>query len=656
MRDKPIKGRLDKRYSIKYDQEANNDYKNYFDENTDDVIFINGKWGSGKTSYLNVVLEENCVERYYFKDKKKIIKTIDLWRISSNQSTAEICYRKIFPFTGIILRYAFLLLFLICYVIAGFKAKPDLTAVSKYVILFFTVSGLLSGVTQIMGKVNYESVFLMALKWRTKRLFLWKKRIIIIDDFDRVEPERQNQLYKIFNLITSPSVQFVFLGDYTKIQKNKDGYLQKIVDRRIELPYILSPLYFWVEYFDSLVSKIEEKRKTNLSGYERKYLDYLQKEIIMESRTLREKIIFEKYVEEVLFNDNRYDKINLDQQLVTIYLYLFQTSYYNKLVANVEILLEPFGADAGTWGFLNDETKKEAKLNEIKKKAIQIFSDKETSTTKLILNTLLCYDTLVSNQNNTDYLYGNFTQFFPNYFVNYVPLNIGGQLIRDMVEKPYNRLESLSLLEEKAEVFNYLRRNQNRLKENEKKNLFNLAIDFVFHQDDQYPYNPTSDHGSELKKEINLIIHLAMHVNTVFLDQMIKDNSMISGLDVSAQLRFYDEYGKRGLPNITDAQNKEILSVIKKNAIKEQSYPEYIFHYLISLNSSLAHYGVEVLITLEDPQFFYFLVRYSITGLDAMVVDLKNITQCEELEEKVEGRYNLLPEKYKENLKIRKHQ
>lgn len=102
VRDKPISGKADTNYSIHYNDQAHSDYIKFFSENNDDVIFLNGKWGSGKTSYLNIILEENNWKFLFLKFKKMIVKTIDLWRITTNQKTAEIFYRTLFPITGFI--------------------------------------------------------------------------------------------------------------------------------------------------------------------------------------------------------------------------------------------------------------------------------------------------------------------------------------------------------------------------------------------------------------------------------------------------------------------------------------------------------------------------------------------------------------------------
>jgi hypothetical protein len=55
-----------------------------FDENK--TYFFNGKWGSGKTSFLEKVEQKSC---------KKFI-TIDLWRIQDSRSIIEYSFSKLY--------------------------------------------------------------------------------------------------------------------------------------------------------------------------------------------------------------------------------------------------------------------------------------------------------------------------------------------------------------------------------------------------------------------------------------------------------------------------------------------------------------------------------------------------------------------------------
>lgn len=663
VRDKPISGKADASYSIKYNTEAHTDYIKYFKENNDDVIFLNGKWGSGKTSYLNVVLEENAKKFLFFEFNKKVIKTIDLWRITTNQKTSEIFYRSLFPVTGFIARYVFFLIFLLFSGLAVYFSNLEFandSSASNTATYFFFISGFLSGITQVLGNIDYDTLFLNLLKIRSKNPFLLRKRIIIIDDFDRIEAYRQEELYKIFNLVTSKKVKFVFLGDYNIIQKNEGSYLQKIIDRRIELPYNLSPSNFWTAYFEDTIADIEEKRGISLSNTEKNNLDSLKKEIITENRTLREKNMFEKYVKEILFFEQRYDKVNIDQQFLTIYLYLFHINFYNTLVNKIDDLLEPHNSLGFILAIRDNAKRKKEELEKLTIEATNFFDTQATPsrTTILILDILLCYNNLYGESPYQNYKYAEFITQFPNYLINYVPLNIEGKYIRDLVSKPYTREEVLEKLKKdfNSDIFNYIRRNQQQFTASEKENLFNLAMELVVNLDDKYPYDESLENHT-LRKQASLIISIALSVNTHFdvrereSAQAFLQESFIYKLDVSAQLRFYQYYLHIDPRNVLSCQKEEINNILQSGELNKLSYPEFILHHLFLQNRCLSEQYLDLLLALTDRHFYYFSTRYTVNTQGIQKLPLNQIVQDDQLD-KVVTRYNSMTNSYyKEKLK-----
>ncbi len=665
MRDRPISSKSDDNYLIKYNEKAKEDYSNYFENEKDDVIFINGKWGSGKTSYLNIVLEENIKKILFFKWKKKIVKTIDLWRITTNQKTTEICYRKIFPITGFLIRYIFLFLFLFfsggAFLFSKSEVPAFFTGASSNsvnsTIYIFLVSGFLSGLTQILGKIDYDDLYLFFLKKRTKKHCLLRKRIIIIDDFDRITPIRQEELYKIFNLITNKKIKFVFLGEYTTIQKNEDCYLQKIIDRRIELPYELSPSNYWTTYFEEIILKIENKRSNKLSHTEKNNIARLQSELILENRTLREKKMFEKYVYEFLFYKDRYDKVNVDQQLLVIYLYLFHSNHYHVLVSKIDKLLEPHRDLENTSRQQNSE-KIDQSLKSIRTTIAEFFKEDHTATspTLLILDILLRYDNANRNIYSLDYKYADFVQQFPNYLINYIPVNVAGKVVQNMINKHCTRKYFLQKMQEnpKLGIYDYIRRNQKQLSQIDKNNIFNLTMDFVINQDYKY-FNDINE--SPIKKEINDMIIWGLHLNDLF-DVSDKETAreylqknFLSKIDVSAQLQFYDFYLGLALTNVLDCQKEMIQRIVHSETAKNVEYPELIFHYIYQTNKKFTDAQVDQLIELPDKQFYHFISRISYDrGINKIAL---GSTLSNKQKEKIISRYRDMDKFYIEKLDIK---
>lgn len=151
-----------------------------------------------------------------------------------------------------------------------------------------------------------------------------KNKVLVIDDFDRVSEENQQDAYKLFNNL-SGSLPIIFLGDLSKIENNKGKYLQKIIDQQIELPYKLQPTNIWKIYFEL----IEKKYKVELP-------QPLVNQFILENRNLRERKMFHYYVNQELELKGKRNHVLIDQQLVIIYLYLFWPSIYREILSGVD--------------------------------------------------------------------------------------------------------------------------------------------------------------------------------------------------------------------------------------------------------------------------------------------------------------------------------
>ncbi|MCK8626808.1 hypothetical protein LNP15_00780 [Fructobacillus sp. M131] len=82
-----------------------------------------------------------------------------------------------------------------------------------------------------------------------------KKKILIVDDFDRLTADQQIETYKLFSLLKG-RVSIIFVGDYQRIVKQNikksaheedtykvsENYLVKIIDKRLELPRLLATI------------------------------------------------------------------------------------------------------------------------------------------------------------------------------------------------------------------------------------------------------------------------------------------------------------------------------------------------------------------------------------------------------------------------------
>lgn len=273
---------------------------------TNKTYFLNGQWGSGKTDFLNTAK----------KYSKKKFTILDLWRIQDERTIVTIAFSKIMPVTYWVLKIIIVLSVLISILMTDIVNL----GLSKYV-------GELG--IQVAGGIALFVAVWSFFKIKSDALYIWilnkfpfKRRLLIIDDFDRIDSKRQEQTYVLFNLLDS-RIPIIFVGNYEGLSKNDDKFLQKIIHRKIELPYVLHPKNIWIEYFKDLEIKLNETIS-----------EEFQKVIIGEQRNLREREQFNDYVNHEFFVRKKLNHVQPSQQLLVIYVYLFYPDHYNTLVAD----------------------------------------------------------------------------------------------------------------------------------------------------------------------------------------------------------------------------------------------------------------------------------------------------------------------------------
>ena len=345
--------------------------------NDNKTYFLNGSWGSGKTEFLEEVKNNSS---------KNFI-TIDFWRLTDTRSTVEIAFSKLHPFLYWFIRVGVVLLVAVSILMTNVVDIGLSNYLSNYFggskSLFLKIGGvvaLIVAVWQVFKKKSDEfysfflSYFPKSLKCRKipeflkrlkclkflkrlkcpkflKRLkcpkFLKLSKVLIIDDFDRMSKKQQEESYKLFSLIKG-KLPIVFVGDITKVQKNDDNYLSKIIDRQVELPFDLYPSKIWNKYFRIL----EDKLKVFIPREFKKWVE-------LDNKNLRDREHFNDYVNQEFFTRGKLDHVQINQQLLVIYVYLFYPDLYKKLL-NDKII------DDSYYGKINsqDEIRKAVTLEE----------------------------------------------------------------------------------------------------------------------------------------------------------------------------------------------------------------------------------------------------------------------------------------------------
>jgi len=286
--------------------------------NDNKTYFLNGSWGSGKTEFLDEVKKNS---------PKKLI-TIDFWRITDTRSTIEVAFSKLYPLLYWAIRVGVVLLVAVSILMTNVVdiGLSNYFGGSKPLILKLGgVVALIVAVWQVFKKKSDEFYcFLLSNSLKFPKF----SKVLIIDDFDRMSEKQQEESYKLFSLING-KLPIVFVGDITKVHKNDDNYLSKIIDRQVELPFDLHPSKIWNNYF----SVLEDKFNIVLSN------DY-KKRISSDQKNLRDREHFNEYVNQEFFARGKFGRVQVEQQLLVIYAYLFYPDLYMNLLKGESIRVE----------------------------------------------------------------------------------------------------------------------------------------------------------------------------------------------------------------------------------------------------------------------------------------------------------------------------
>lgn len=289
---------------------AAQNFANLLNENK--TYFLNGNWGSGKSTFLKEVDNLKPVNN----TKKVKLVTIDFWRLNDSRSTLETVFANLHPFVYWSLRLIVILCIALSILMTNVVNLGLSVLVPNWIFLFAGVIALIVAIHQFL-KIKSDGIYSRLL---TINYPSCKKKVLVVDDFDRMTPAQQEASYKVFSLLNG-KLPIVFVGDIDRLYRNDDNYLSKIIDRRINLPYDLHPTKIWNDYFNQL----EKKFKIALPEKFKKF-------IINDNKNLRDREHFNDYVNIELIDRKKEKHVQKEQQLVIIYIYIFYHDLYNKLL------------------------------------------------------------------------------------------------------------------------------------------------------------------------------------------------------------------------------------------------------------------------------------------------------------------------------------
>lgn len=282
---------------------ASKNFANLLMENK--TYFLNGTWGSGKSTFLKEVDDIKQVK----------LVTIDFWRLNDSRSTLETVFAKLHPFVYWGLRLIVILCIALSILMTNVVDLGLSAYVPNWVVLFAGVIALIVAIHQFL-KIKSDGIYSWLL---TKNYLSCRKKVLVVDDFDRMTEEQQEASYKLFSLLNG-KLPIIFVGDIDIIHRNESNYLAKIIDRRIELPFVLHPTKIWGDYFEQLEKRLEIKLS---DGFKRVF--------IIDEKNLRDRERFNDYVNLELIGRNKEKYVQIEQQLVVIYLFLYYPKFYESL-------------------------------------------------------------------------------------------------------------------------------------------------------------------------------------------------------------------------------------------------------------------------------------------------------------------------------------
>ena len=288
---------------------AAQNFVNLLNENK--TYFLNGTWGSGKSTFLKEVDNLKPVNN---KKKVKLV-TIDFWRLNDSRSTLETVFANLHPFVYWGLRLIVILCIALSILMTNVVDLGLSADVPNWVVLSAGVIALIVAIHQFL-KIKSDGIYSRLL---TINYHLCKKKILVVDDYDRMTPAQQEASYKLFSLLNG-KLPIIFVGNIELLHRSDNNYLSKIIDRRFDLPYVLHPMKIWGDYFEQL----EERFKIKLS-------DGFKRVFIMDDKNLRDRERFNDYVNLELIGRDKKEYVQIEQQLVVFYLYLYYQEAYKSL-------------------------------------------------------------------------------------------------------------------------------------------------------------------------------------------------------------------------------------------------------------------------------------------------------------------------------------
>lgn len=328
LEDFEIKNKKDDELNL--DKDVKKFIDKYINSNYKGTILLNGRWGIGKSSFINLIRENYSLN---FNRTRKFI-ALDYWNKLNAENFYSYLYYQIRPKTFWCIKFSPLLFVIILaifqWIVTLFKDVSIFNTFNFLMGLFAILIG--SVLTFIKDHFSIEKIFECLCKSFIKR----NKPIFVIDDFDRIDRESKQILYNNISTINMfENSLIIVLGDYEKIiLENDDIFVQKILNNIQYMPDKTDSFNVW-NFVNNEIEKIVPIEK--YSSDNTLIMNRVSEIFINEKRTFREAkqlLNLFKYHYEEKSNTN----INFSELLAISYIYQFHQIEYNFIKENLDII------------------------------------------------------------------------------------------------------------------------------------------------------------------------------------------------------------------------------------------------------------------------------------------------------------------------------
>ena len=592
--------------------------KTYINSDYYGSVLLSGKWGVGKTSFINQIKEKTK------QNSKTRFVDINFWIGQYIDSPFESVMKILHPvFYWVIKSFPviFVLLLAISQFLVGLITKNTEESLSSNdVMIWFLLFLLVSFFNLIIDKFSTEFIFEKILAWDIKR----KKKakiVFVIDDFDRLKNDDREKLYSFMSKIKSfDKSLIVVIGEYKKIVNSQADSImvQKVLSNIEYMPMNLMSDKIW-SFVERELGKmiINDEFVTNADQV---LFTRIRDLFIDENRTMREAKQVLNIFERIYFNQNQ-GNVNVSQQFGMCYLFHFYNKIYewinyNRTIVYSEIL-------TSYPGFIGGISSLEKKDHQYLSELLEVENiDFSKSICEFVY--YLFHD---KDSDSFHYLSLSEKDYFTNYQIENVDvkqtLNI--HIVKKIFTEKSSDLKILLQLQENNELqdfYNLYRkqyliyeRDVEASKEDYLNLLHNISIVSLSNSEENDSLFTSNYANSILYKTRELIEYrYKMTGDEMFKETLLAEDQK---LDLSEKLKLLPKFVPAGTQEQTQAQSELVGLLFGRHSnftIFNQARPKmcFIFYTLYHQNFDpelkLAH-KFDELLNLNDVDFYEYVSK-----------------------------------------------